>query len=732
MVQFLGKYFNFNNVRLVQQVFTNDCGLACIKMVAAYHKLDVSLSELRVLANPDQQGLSMFDLVRLSRQIGLESIAVQLPLDGEGTCLADAPLPCILHWDKKHFVVLEKINGNHMHIVDPALGKVRLEKNVFAESWVVEKGFGKALICTPAADDIFKKASTRTGNGPVEHPLLERIKVHLKPHRSLLFKAFMSLFVLMLIQLTLPFLMQLFVDKGIEGQNIGFAGAALIGFFALSLSSIVFQWLQSWMLLYIGIRLDVGLMRDFMRGVLLLPTSFLDRNYPADLIQRFADHSRIESFVKEISIQAVFTFLSLLCFGLVLFVYHPGLLLLFLFLSGLGILLILRYLPKRKMLDNKMYELSANEQELLWEFVGHVDTVRMQGFQHRLDEHWMDIQYKGLNYSKEQLSLSMKQFGGASVINLVRDVSVSFFSAYLVINGEMTLGSLIAVQFIVGQLNASFQRIPEMISSAQDAFLSMERIESIGDFQSVKGGVSLDKPVERISVSDLSFKYKEEGTAQLKDLNFNLEGGSFVCIVGPSGCGKSSLLKIIAGLYEGAKGRIQLNGEQDISELNKKSYWSAISYSRSEDALLSFSLLENITMGKVLDQEWLTVCLQVTELVDLINELPQQVETPLGPQGVNLSMGQRQRILLARALYRKPSLLLLDEIPSALSEAQSIRIMENIRTLLPNTIIVLCSHSKCLVDLSDKVFLLNKGELVAEGNADKLYEELLVYRQLFI
>lgn len=719
-----------NKLRLVQQVYSNDCGIACLKMVADFYGQSPPLSTLRVLADLDQEGMSIYDLNILATELGFQGLPVEMNFQELFEHREQLPLPAILHWKANHFVVLKAIKSGRFIIMDPALGTLKLSGEEFASHWLNKEEKGRMLLLTKVRkSDTEKLPVVQTDSSLLQ--ILRDVKRHLIPHKRMITRAVWSMFFILLIQLLLPFVMQSFIDSGIESQNFNAALIIMIAFIVFSLSTIVLQWFQNWMLLFIGSRLRVGMLYDFINSIAKLPSRFFDKNFPADLMQRFDDHIRIESFVRDLSLRGALVIISVIGFGAILSVYSIGLMVLFLLLSGLSTWVIIAYLPKRKMLDNQSFNIASEEQELLWEYVSNVDAVRMNGFIPSLRKNWLNYQEEHLKLDKAQLNLAMAQEGGASIINLLRDTSISLFAAYLVIKGDMTLGSLIAVQFIVAQLNVSFQHVPALISSGQDALLSAERIENVRVFESEEKATTSISNFQSMIVEGLNFSYKVGQAWQLSNLDFEFQRGDFLVIAGASGCGKTTLLKILAKKYKGYEGSVRLNDSLELAEIKTDSYWGLSNYAQADDPLFSISLLENILMGKKLDTEWLRTCLRLVEMLGFVESLPNHLQTKLGAQGINLSLGQQQRILLARLIYARPQLIFIDEIPNALSEAQTLRIMKNIRSSFDDLSIIMCTHSKNLVYLADQVLHLANGTILDKGTANELEGRSVSFRNLF-
>jgi ATP-binding cassette subfamily B protein len=718
-------------VKLVQQVYSNDCGIACLKMVSDFYGADIPLSFIRVLADPDQEGMSMYELLELAKEINLDGFPAEMTFDDFKNHYSDIPMPCILHWESNHFVVLSSIDSKGFSILDPALGKMRLSAKEFEKHWIDASGKGRLLLLHSSKENRVSNAFDKRSIKANSFSLSTAILKHLIPNKALVVRAVWSMLFILCIQLILPILMQAFIDMGIESQNFNAALIVMAAFVVLSASTLILQWFQNWMLLYIGSRLRVGLLYDFINSISKLPSSFFDKNFPADLMQRFGDHERIETFIRELSLKGFLVAISLLAFGLVLCFYQWLLMLVFLGFSILSTWIIIAFLPKRKMLDNQSFNISAEEQELMWEYVSNVDTVRMNGFTDELRNNWMQYQEKHLDIDKFQLKLSMYQEGGAATINLLRDTAISLIAAYLVIQGEMTLGSLIAVQFIVAQLNVSFQHVPALISTAQDAILSSERIETVRVFEERNLEPDIISDFQNMSLEGLNFAYKRTKDLQLRDINLVINKGDTLAIVGVSGCGKTSLLKILGKKYRDYDGKIVLNRSSELKKVDTSSFWQICSYTQADDPMFSISILDNIIMGNPLDMSWLKTCLDIVEMSEFVENLANGISTKLGPQGINLSLGQQQRILLARLIYAKPKLILIDEIPNALSEAQALRIMNRIKNAIEELTIVLCTHSRKLVELADHVLVLHDGAIVDQGKVEELDTRSLAFKSLF-
>ena len=724
------RWVSGNKLRLVQQVYSNDCGIACLKMIADFYGQGRPLSQLRVLADLDQEGMSIYDLKVLSADLGFEGLPVEMTIQELYEHQDDLTFPAILHWQENHFVVLESIKSGKFKILDPALGKLTLSADEFSNHWLNEINKGRMLLLTRPVSFSSKNISSNQSDNSLLQ-ILKDVKQHLLPHKRMVVRAVWSMLFILLIQLLIPFIMQSFIDTGIESQNFSAAIIIMSAFVVFSSSTLILQWFQNWMLLFIGSRLRVGLLYEFINGIARLPGRFFDKNFPADLMQRFGDHIRIEAFIRDLSLRGALVLISLLGFGVILSFYNFWLMLIFLLFSSLSTWLIIAYLPKRKMLDNQSFNLASEEQELLWEYVSHVDTVRMNRYTQKLRLNWLNYQEDHLKLDKAQLKLSMVQEGGASFINLLRDSIISLIAAFLVIQGEMSLGSLIAIQFIVAQLNVSFQHVPALISSAQDAFLSAERIENVKVFESSFDGDQSINTFSSLEVNNLGFSYNPGNNWGLKGINVSIGKDAFVAIAGASGCGKTTLLKLLAKKYKGYKGSVLLNEKIELESIAKDSYWQLTAYAQADDPVFSRSILENILMGRELDTTWLKTCLELVEMFDFVEDLPKHLQTKLGEQGINLSLGQQQRILLARLIYAKPSLIFVDEIPNALSEAQALRIIKKIRLALPGLSVVMCTHSKNLVYYADKVLHMYAGEVVDQGKGIELERRSISFRNLF-
>lgn len=716
-----------NKLKLVEQVFSNDCGLACLAMLGNYHGVPLQLSSLRKEAHLDQMGMSLFDLSQLARANQLEPMALQMSLEDLLDQDAKLVMPAILHWEEHHFVVLAQLTKSHVWLYDPKLGKQRIPIDSFKEKWYGRgNNRGSLLLVQYNGQHASEHTIRQTGlNG-----LIDLIKQHLAPNKMVLLNLVWSILLLLGIQLILPFLMQSFIDLGVEHNDMGTVGLVMTGFLVFSISSLVLQWFQNWILLFVGTRLKVGMVHDFIASISKLSTNFLEHNFPADLMQRFGDHIRIETFLRELSIKGVLMVAGLLGFGIILCIYQPILMLIFMVFSLISTGIIIVQLPKRKLLDTASFNLSAHEQEMIWEYVSHVESVKRSAQLSTLQEKWMEIQAEHLSLDKKQLLLGVRQHGVAEAIQVLRDVIVTVIAAQFVIEGSLSLGSLVAIQFIAAQLNVSFQHVPALISSGQDAWISMERIEAVRDLSEATNIGQDITAIEAIQVRDLNFDYGASSFG-LNNISLDLNKGKILALAGVSGSGKTSLLKLLAKKYENYSGHILINKHLALSAIKSSSYWSKVAYAHADEPIFSMSLVDNICFGNGVDIDWVKSCLQMTELIAWVEHLPKGLQTPLGAQGINLSLGQHQRIILARMIYAKPEVLLLDEIPNALSDAQTIRILAQIKTVFPDIQICMSTHDRQLLKWSDEVIFLHEGQQVDTGPFDQLFQSSIPFRNLF-
>jgi len=550
---------------LFRQLDAMDCGPSCLRMIAKYYGKTYALSYLRELSYIDREGVSLKGISEAAGRLGFQSMAVKIPYSAEKEqpCLLAAPFPVIAHWNQNHFVVIYKANYKYAWVADPGAGKFKLDRATFEQHWLSDGQKGICLLLTPGGDFYEKEHTEEKKLG------FAYLLNYLRPHRKLLVQLALGLALGSVFSLLFPFLTQSIVDVGIQNQNIGFIYLVLIGQLVLFLSQMAVRFIQSWILLHVGTRMNISLISDFLFRLMRLPIGFFDTKMVGDLLQRIGDHKRIESFLTQTTLSVILSIFNLLVFAAVMWYYSSMIFLIFLISAVAYIAWIFVFLKKRREVDYRAFQQLSDNQHTLIELVQGMQEIKLQGSQEKRRWRWAEIQAKLFKVQINALSITQYQDAGASFINQLKDILITFIAAKAVIDGHMTLGMMLAVQYILGQLNAPLQQLVGFVRSAQDARISLERLGEIRE-QPTEDAEDKHKteliPGGDIHIQNLHFRYNRLDDWVLEGINLKIPRGKVTAIVGVSGSGKTTLLKMLLGFYLPEKGNVKV-GATALSQL---------------------------------------------------------------------------------------------------------------------------------------------------------------------
>jgi ATP-binding cassette subfamily B protein len=721
--------YRFPNYR---QLDSMDCGPTCLKIVSKYYGSDFSLEYLRDLCSISREGVNLKRMKMAAEEIGFETIVLELGLKE----IDDKyPLPFIAHWRQDHFVVVYRISRNNIYISDPAYGLLKLSAKEFEEGWVGsdQSRKGIALFLEPNENFQISQKSNSSYN------FLKKYLTGFKIHYVYLI---IGLIIGSLIQVSLPILAQLVVDIGIEFRNTTLILVFLLGQLVLFIGKISFDYVRSWILLRLGTKLNISIISDFLVNLVKLPISFFDKHLTGDLMQRINDHSRIELFMTSSSLSTLFSFISIIVFGIVLAYYNINIFFIYLVGSTLYFLWIILFIQKRRELDYKKFDQQSDNHSFLINFLSFMPEIKLLNIENKRRREWESIQLNIFKLKLAGLKLDQMQFAGSNFIIELTNIIITFIAAVAVINGNFSLGSLIAVQFIIGQLSAPISQMASFIYSAQDAKISLERlselhskdiitpesyseikIKSINDHEYTNGYLEL---------SNVSFSYGNDDNYVLKEVNYNFPFGKKIAIVGSSGSGKTTLLKLIMRFYDPSIGVIKFN-ENELKSISIKAWRHNLGVVLQEGVIFPASILENIGIkDDNPDLSKAKYAAQIANIKEFIDSLPLGYDTKLGSEGHDLSQGQKQRILIARAVYSNPKILIFDEATNALDTTNEKIITENLGRItgnLDNTMIVV-AHRLSTVKDADEILVLDKGKIVETGKHEMLIEKKGFYYEL--
>ncbi len=712
-----------------------DCGPSCLRMVAAHYGQHYALQTLRERCHIDREGVSLQGVSLGAESIGLRTMAVKLPLqssDPEMPSLYDVPLPCMAHWKQQHFVLVYDINDKHVFVADPAHGKVKMSLNEFKAGWIsdakstVETGILLLFETTPEFYQLDDEPVERAGFG-----LLWR---YLKVHKGLWTQLIIGLLIGSLLQLAFPFLTQAVVDVGIEQQNLHFVYIVLAAQLMLFLGQTGLAIIRSWMLLHIGQRINIALISDFLMKLMRLPISYFDSKHTGDLLQRIQDHYRIEAFLTASTLNILFSAITLLVFGIVLLLYNPLIFAIFILSAMLYTAWILFFMRRRKTLDYKKFQqMSANQSSLI-QLINGMQDIKLHNSEQQKRWEWERIQVKLFRLNVQSLALDQTQEAGGSFINELKNIIITFVSAYAVIKGQMSLGAMLAVQYIIGQLNGPLTQLVNFFRAAQDAKISLERLSEIYKLADEKlpddHYANIDFEGKDLKFENVSFRYNELSAYALQDINLHIPAGKVTAIVGSSGSGKTTLLKLLLKFYDVTSGSISL-GETPLKAIEPTRWRDRVGTVMQDGFIFSDTIAKNIALGQEqVDKHKLLKAVQVANIQAFIESMPLGYNTKIGGDGVGLSQGQKQRILIARAVYKNPDFIYFDEATNALDANNERQIMANLEDFFAGRTVIIVAHRLSTVKNADQIIVLDQGKLIEQGKHEDLIAQRGAYYTL--
>ena len=707
-----------------------DCGPSCLAMIVKYYGKDVSIEQLRKICSLGKDGVSLLGISKAAETIGLKTIGGRLSLN---TLAHEIPLPCIVHWNQNHFVVVYKIKKHNkekytVYVADPGKGHVTYTKEEFCEHWISTKNNGEekgiALLLEPT-EQFYAQNDTKAV------PTQRRVKFlwnYLKKYKRFFTQLILGLLLGSLLQLIFPFLTQAIVDTGIGGKDIGFVWLVLLAEMMLLFSRTAIEFIRSKILLHISTRINISLISDFFIKLMKLPMKFFDTKLMGDLLQRIEDHRRVEQFLTSSSLSLLFSFFTFLVFGVVLAVYNLGIFFVFLMGTSLYAGWIILFLKKRRQLDYKYFEQAGRNRNVTYQLLGGMQEIKLQGCEQRKRWEWEDVQADLFKVNLQSLNLQQVQQAGSITINEVKNILITVLAATSVIQGNMTLGMMLAVQYIIGQLNSPVEQLIQFIYSWQDVSISLDRMNEIHTETNEENvertrTAYTDKTTEghSLTIKDLSFKYDIYSLKDiLSDINLSIPNGKVTAIVGASGSGKTTLVKLLLGFYEPLNGNIEI-GNANLSEYNLGWWRSQCGAVMQEGYLFSDTIARNIAISDDdPDIERIRHAARVANIADYIEALPLAYNTMIGQDGQGISQGQRQRIFIARVVYKNPMFVFLDEATNALDANNERAITENLSEFYKGKTVVVVAHRLSTVRDADQIVVLDEGKIVEVGTHGEL------------
>ncbi len=698
-----------------KQTEGKDCGPTCVKIIAKHYGKIINTQQLRSLSETTREGSSLLGLSEAVEKIGFRSLGVKLSFEK----IKDAPLPCIVHWNKNHYVVVYKIKKNKIYISDPAIGLITYTQKEFIQHWIgnnadetTEEGIALLLEPTPHFYKEEYEEDEKFG--------FNFIFKYLFKYKKFLVQIIIGLLAGSLLQLILPFLTQSVVDVGIKNQDIHFVYLILIAQLLLYVGKASLEIIRSWILLHLSTRINISLISDFFIKLMKLPISYFDVRMTGDLLQRINDHKRIERILTTSSLTILFSFFNLIIFSLVLGYYSIQIFGVFVLGSILYFTWVLFFFKKRKELDYKQFSQVSEEQSKVIELINGMQEIKLHNAERRMRWNWEYVQARLFKIATKSLALEQTQSVGSNFINELKNMFITILSAKLVIDGDITLGMMMAISYIVGQLNGPITQLISFMRDVQDAKISIDRLGEIHNMddeekQTDEKITSIPENAD-IRIKNISFRYTGGLEPVINNLSLNIPANKITAIVGASGSGKTTLMKLLLRFYEIDKGEILLDNHH-LTNISQRVWRDHCGVVMQEGYIFNDTIASNIAVGvDYIDKKKLAHAIKIANISDYIDGLPVGINTKIGNEGSGLSTGQKQRLLIARAVYKNPKLLFFDEATSALDANNEKVIMENLNNFFKNKTAVVIAHRLSTVKNAYQIVVLDEGRIVEKGN----------------
>lgn len=700
------------------QMDSQDCGPACLKIIAKHFGRFYSLQYLRDRCGITKQGVSLEDLSTGAESLGLRTLAIKCTLND---VINQVPFPAILFWKDSHFIVVYHANKKYVWVSDPAKGRVKYTHEDFKAGWYrKEEAFGVLLAVEPTID--FRRSKVEK---EIEKNSFISILRYFIPYKNSFATIFFIMLIVTLLQGMLPFISKAVIDVGIKSSDVNFINMVLIGNISILVSITIFNVIRDWVLMHITSRVNIALISDYLIKLMKLPVTFFENKLLGDILQRARDHERIRNFIMHNSLSLVFSVLTFIIFGIILLIYNPIIFYIFIGGSILYVAWVLLFLRIRKRLDWEYFELVSQDQSYWVETVSAIQDIKIYNYERYRRWKWEEIQAHLYRVNKRVLNITNTQKLGAQFIGNIKNMAIVFFCASAVIKGEITFGVMISTQFIIGMLNGPLTQFIGFVVSAQYAkisFMRMNEIKQLKDEEELLslGSTSILPEKRDITLSNVIFQYTSNAPIVLKNIFLTIPQNKVTAIVGGSGSGKSTLLKLLVRLYKPSFGEIKM-GNMNIASINLRTWRNMCGVVMQDGKLFNDTILANIVLDdEHIDYERLHKVCRMAQIAKEINGMPKGFETVIGERGRGISGGQKQRLLIARALYREPDFLFLDEATNSLDVINERKIVEALNAAFKNRTVIVVAHRLSTIRNADQIVVLHQGKIAEIGNHENL------------
>ena len=716
-------------MKFTRQFDKMDCGPACIRMVASHYGKDYPLSYLRSLSHLTREGVSVAGIRDALEKIGADSASFEMTMEQLRT---KCPLPAILHWEQNHFVVLYDVKQHKLtkkwtyFVANPAYGKHGFSESSFEKYWL--NGDTGIVIAVEPQEEFYDKKPVKE-----KHSLTRFARKYVWPFRWELSQSALSMLFGMLLALVTPFLTQAMVDDGINMRNMGLILNILFAQLSLFIGTFIMGLISSHVSLYMSTRININILSDYLGKLLKLPMTFFDTKSVGDYQQRLGDHGRLQNFITYSTLQTLFSIVSAPFYLAIIGWYSMVILSVYLLLTGLSTVWMIYFFRRRKALDYEQFKVNSGNQNKQYELMSGITDIKLNGYDDYKMEEWRTLQERSYQMNVKMLKLGQIQETGFTLIGQLRNIFITCWIAAEVVNGHLTLGMMMSISAIIGLVNGPLSQLIGFLQQFQDAKISLERSEEVHLCANEDSIAQVDIPIDTpqdIEVNNLTFSYTGSiGQPALKNVSFTIPAGKKTAIVGESGSGKTTLMKLLLKFYEPTKGEIKLGGK-NLKNFSAKSIRRASGIVMQDNFIFSDTIKRNIILGEQENNEQLKRALTTACLNEFIKKQPLGVNTKIGAEGIGVSGGEKQRIMIARAAYKRPAYLMLDEATSSLDAENEKNITHNLENDFKGRTQIVIAHRLSTVKNADRIIVLRNGEVVEEGNHAELITQHGYYYQL--
>lgn len=716
-------------MKFTRQFDKMDCGPACIRMVASHYGKDYPLSYLRSLSHLTREGVSVAGIRDALEKIGADSASFEMTMEQLRT---KCPLPAILHWEQNHFVVLYDVKQHKLtkkwtyFVANPAYGKHGFSESSFEKYWL--NGDTGIVIAVEPQEEFYDKKPVKE-----KHSLTRFARKYVWPFRWELSQSALSMLFGMLLALVTPFLTQAMVDDGINMRNMGLILNILFAQLSLFIGTFIMGLISSHVSLYMSTRININILSDYLGKLLKLPMTFFDTKSVGDYQQRLGDHGRLQNFITYSTLQTLFSIVSAPFYLAIIGWYSMVILSVYLLLTGLSTVWMIYFFRRRKALDYEQFKVNSENQNKQYELMSGITDIKLNGYDDYKMEEWRTLQERSYQMNVKMLKLGQIQETGFTLIGQLRNIFITCWIAAEVVNGHLTLGMMMSISAIIGLVNGPLSQLIGFLQQFQDAKISLERSEEVHLCANEDSIAQVDIPIDTpqdIEVNNLTFSYTGSiGQPALKNVSFTIPAGKKTAIVGESGSGKTTLMKLLLKFYEPTKGEIKLGGK-NLKNFSAKSIRRASGIVMQDNFIFSDTIKRNIILGEQENNEELKRALTTACLNEFIKKQPLGVNTKIGAEGIGVSGGEKQRIMIARAAYKRPAYLMLDEATSSLDAENEKNITQNLENDFKGRTQIVIAHRLSTVKNADRIIVLRNGEVVEEGNHAELIAQHGYYYQL--